>query len=111
MLKVEGSRIEASSLTVGDYLTDWLAHVRTRVRPSTYDGYAFLIQHHALPGIGHLALGAVQPLHIQQVYARMTSPGYKGPRGTVSAKTAGNLNRGLRQASPHALSWLLIDGN
>jgi len=41
MLKVEGSRVEASSLTVRDYLTDWLAHMRTRVRPSTYDGYSF----------------------------------------------------------------------
>jgi len=61
MLKVEDSTIEASSLTVRDYLADWLAQMRTRFRPSTYDGYAFLIQHHALPAIGHLALGEVQP--------------------------------------------------
>lgn len=111
MLKEGGSKIEASSLTVRDYLTDWLAQMRARVRPSTYDGYAFLIQHHALPAIGHLALGAVQPLHIQQVYARMTSPGYGGPRGQVSAKTAGNLHRVLRQAFSQALSWRLIEWN
>src|SRR6266511_4208335 len=111
MLEEEGPRIEASSLTVRDYLTDWLAQMRARVRPSTYDGYAFLIQHHALPGIGHLALGKVHPLHIQQVYARMTSPGYEGPRGQVSAKTAGNLHRVLRQAFSQAAAWRLIEWN
>ena len=53
----------------------------------------------------------MHPLHIQQVYARMTSPGYEGPRGQVSAKTAGNLHRVLRQAFSQALSWRLIEWN
>ena len=111
MPKVEGSTVEASSLTVGAYLSVWLDHMRTRVRASTYDGYSFLVQHHALPALGHLALGEVQPLHIQQVYARMTSPGYGGPRGQVSAKTAGNLHRVLRLAFSQAAAWTLIDQN
>jgi len=111
MLKVEGSTVESSSLTVRDYLTDWLAHMRTRVRASTYDGYSFLVQHHALPALGHLALGEVHPLHIQHVYARMTSPEYGGPRGQVSAKTAGNLHRVLRLAFSQAAAWRLIDQN
>ena len=25
--------------SVSTYLTDWLAHTRTRVRPTTYEGY------------------------------------------------------------------------
>src|SRR5436309_6226983 len=111
MVSVEGSKIETSTLSVEDYLTDWLAHIQTRVRPSTYDGYAFLIQHHALPALGHLPLGEVHPLHIQQLYARMTSPEYEGPRGQVSAKTAGNLHRVLRQAFSQAMAWRLIEWN
>src|SRR5438552_7331074 len=111
MVSVEGSKIETATLSVEDYLTDWLAHIRTRVRASTYDGYSFLVHHHAMPALGHLPLGDVHPLHIQQLYARMTSPGYEGPRGQVSAKTAGNLHRVLRQAFSQAMAWRLIEWN
>src|SRR5207245_1623470 len=101
----------APALTVGEFLTDWLGHVRAQVRASTYDGYSFLVQHHALPGLGELVLQAVHPLDIQRLYERMTSPGYTGPRGAVSAKTAGNLHRVLRQAFACAVTWRLMDWN
>jgi len=41
---------------VAAYLERWLAHVRGRVRTVTYEGYVSLLEHHALPRIGHLQL-------------------------------------------------------
>ncbi len=107
----EGPVTEGPSLTVGAYLGTWLEHVRTRVRPSTYDGYYFLVTNHAVPTLGHLPLGELHPLHVQRLYARMLSPAYGGSRGPVSAKTVGNLHRVLRQAMAQAVAWRLMSWN
>src|SRR5438876_1186116 len=36
--------------SVSTYLTDWLSHTRTRVRPTTYAGYDYLVR---APLVGH----------------------------------------------------------
>ncbi len=42
------------SLTTEAYLGWWLAHVRGRVRPTTYAGYEALLRCHAIPRLGTL---------------------------------------------------------
>jgi len=40
------------NITLGDYAKRWLAQVRVRVKPATYESYEAMLRRHALPGIG-----------------------------------------------------------
>jgi hypothetical protein len=66
----------AASLLVSDYFDQWLAHVRTRVRIKTWEGYEALIRLHAAPTLGALPLAEVTPL---QVAAEVVGNELAGP--------------------------------
>jgi integrase len=100
-----------ADMSLGDYLQDWLSHMRTRVRATTHEGYAALVRHYACPHLGEIPLGELHPLQIQRLYAQLLEPG-AGTRGrTLSPKTVGNLHRVLREALGQAVRWRLIDVN
>ncbi len=99
-----GGPEEGSDLTVGDYLDQWLAHSRGRVRPRTHDGYAGLIRLYAAPAIGSGALGDLTPLRLQHLYAEVLGRGLSG--GTVL-----NLHLVLTQALGQAVRWGLLPRN
>jgi integrase len=89
------------------FLTGWLAHVRGRVRASTYDGYESLIRCRALPSIGHLGLLELHPLDLQDLYGRLMTPKAAGGPG-LSGGTVRNLHLVLSQAFGQAVRWQLI---
>jgi integrase len=96
------------ALTVGAYLADWLAHVRTRVRPTTYEGYEVLIRLHIAPTLGSALLSDVGPLDVQRLYGRLLAPG--GARA-LSAGTVLNAHLVLTQALGQAVRWGLVGTN
>ena len=93
-------------LTVGDFLAQWLAHVRGRVRPRTFGGYESLLRINAIPSIGPIPLADLGPLHLQSLYAQMLLPA----RG-LSAGTVLNLHLVLTNAFGQAERWGLIARN
>jgi integrase len=99
---------EDRALTVEDYLCDWLAHSRTRVRPTTYKGYQALIRHHVLPHLGRLQLAELRPLHIQHMYGALLAG---GNGKALSAGTVLNTHPVLTQALSQAVRWGLIVAN
>ena len=96
-------------MTVGHYLDSWLAHVKGRVRATTYRGYESLIRLYALPYIGEVTLSELHPLQVQRLYAELSEQ--KTRAGTLSAKTVGNLHRVLRQAFGQGVRWQLMATN
>jgi integrase len=94
--------------TVGAYLADWLAHVRTRVRPTTYEGYEVLIRLHIAPSLGSVLLTDLSPLDVQRLYGRLLAP--DGPRA-LSAGTVLNAHLVLTQALGQAVRWGLVAAN
>ena len=52
----------AGYLLVSDYFDQWLAHVKTRVRLKTWEGYEAHLRLHATPALGALTLDEVTPL-------------------------------------------------
>ena len=56
-----------TSLTVEDWLTQWLADVRTRVRPTTYRRYESAARLYLRPSLGTVRLQRVTPTHISLV--------------------------------------------
>jgi hypothetical protein len=76
---------------VGDYLEQWLHHMRGRIRGSTYDGYAGLVRNHAVRRLGSHTLAELRPLDVQRCYQQMLADPRACSKGPVSAKTVGNL--------------------
>src|SRR5205814_10589462 len=92
--------------SVSGYLTDWLSHTRTRVRPTTYEGYEYLVRCHLVPGLGHIRLTDLHPLHIHRLYSSLLEPAARLSSGTVL-----NLHLVLTQALSQAVRWGIVPTN
>jgi integrase len=91
-------------ILLGDYLDDWLKHMRSRIRPTTWDRYRGLLDHHVLPLIGDVKLVDVKPRHVQVVVDRMVDGG-AAPRSVLQCYRV--LSGALRQA----VRWQMIGVN
>jgi integrase len=91
----------------GEYLGQWLTHVRGRVRTKTYEGYEALIRRYALPAIGETPLSETTPLDLQHLYSSLMAD----PDHPISAGTVLNLHLVLTQAFGQAVRWGLLGSN
>ena len=99
---------DAKTIAVSQYLADWLAHIRARVRAGTYEGYEGLIRRHAQPHFNEMALSQLRPLHLQRLYAHLLD----GDHGQqLGAGTVLNLHLVLTQALGQAVKWQLLPSN
>jgi integrase len=62
-------------MSVGDFLLQWLASIKNRVRPSTYEGYEIMVRVHIIPQLGHIKLGKLGPEHISKAWETMLKEG------------------------------------
>lgn len=95
--------------TLGEFLDLWLAHVRERVRSTTYEGYECLLRCHIPDKLRALRLGELRPLELQGIYAALLSEGEQ--RRPLSAGTVLNLHLVLTQAFGQAVRWQLLAAN
>ncbi|BBL78430.1 Tyrosine recombinase XerC [Rubrobacter xylanophilus DSM 9941] len=96
---------DAEDATLADYLTRWLEDcVRGSVRPTTHKSYAWLMQRHAIPAIGHIKLKKLTPAHLQGLYRAKLD-------GGLSPRTVQYLHVVLHRALKQALRWGLISRN
>jgi len=104
-----GAQTAPEEASVRTYLSDWLAHMRGRVRRVTWEGYEVLLRRHALPQVGELPLHALSPLVLQELYGRLL----EGDRGQapLSGGTVRNLHLVLTQAFSQAVRWQLLTVN
>lgn len=65
----------ASLLTFSEYFPIWLAAIKSRVSPRTYDGYEGYIKRYAETPLGKLRIAEIRSHHVQEVYAIDKSPG------------------------------------
>ncbi|MBA3364144.1 MAG: hypothetical protein H0T07_07045 [Actinobacteria bacterium] len=64
------------STTLARYLEGtWLPHMRTRVRPKTWNRYEALVRLHVIPRVGRVKLAQLRPRHLQAVIDEMTADG------------------------------------
>jgi len=97
---------DPGSLSIQEYLEQWLSHVKSRVRIGTRQGYARLIRLHATPHIGEVPLEALSPLALQRLYASLLER--KPP---LSGGTVLNLHLVLTHALGQAVRWRLLPSN
>ena len=70
------SALEPSDMSVAALLEGWLADVaRHTVTPRTYARYRGIVELHLIPALGQLPLSELQPLRIQELWARQLEAG------------------------------------
>jgi integrase len=96
-----GTLIAPHKLTVGTWLDIWLRdYKKPSVRPTTFDGYEVVVRYHLKPVLGHIALTALRPEHVQRLYNEKASAGL-APR--TIAYHHGVLHAALKQAMKNQL--------
>lgn len=101
-----GSYFEASDDSFGSYMTRWMEDKRTTIRPNTYRSYAWLVNLHIVPSLGHIPLSKLTPAHLQTFYSKL---GKKDkPLSNRSIQFAHTL---IHEALNRALKWGLVGRN
>jgi integrase len=116
-----GTFIEASTLTVGEYLDKWLqTAARPRLTERTYISYEWLLKNYVRPSIGDKRLSDVRPLDIQALYSLLAAvklkTGEKAQSGTtyglgLSARSVRYTHAVLSSALKQAVRWNILARN
>src|SRR6202035_2405320 len=64
----EGLHVDPSKLTVGQWLQTWLDTIRVEKSRRTHNTYSSVVGHHLAPNVGHIALGRLMPIDVQNLY-------------------------------------------
>lgn len=101
-----GGMLAVDTLTVGDFLDNWLASKR-RLRPTTVRNYSGHNARYLKPALGQLRLADLSPQHIDQLYADLLNGRYIG----ATPSTVHHVHRTLRSALNTAVKRRLISWN
>jgi integrase len=100
--------VEDVSVTVGEYLEEWLWG-KQALRPSTHRSYENHLRKYLIPLLGHLPLRALRALHVDRAYRQIaTSERYGRP---LSVATLRRIHATLMSALNTAVRRGLIDRN
>jgi integrase len=112
----EGSIIDASKLTVADFIDHWLDNwASTNVSPKTMERYRELLQH-VRRKLGANHLQKLRPAMLAELYADLARTGKAsrkpgGDATALSARTIGHVHRVLHRALGHAAQWGMVASN
>jgi integrase len=100
----QGGYVTPTRELVGEYLVEWLAAVRSSLRPSTWKSYERLVRRHLIPRIGHVYLHQLGPGHLSALYADLHTDGRLDGAGGLSARTVHYLHVILSKALSDAMA-------
>lgn len=104
-----GSAVSRSSVTVGEYLADWLIGQRQQLKATTWASYGTIVERIDAK-IGSLPLQGLRPKHVEDLYRDLGETG--GHRGRpLSPKTVRNTHTVLRKALADAERLELLPRN
>lgn len=73
-----GEYIDRNTITVGDYLDQWIEAHAVEIRPRTLAGYRTMIRLYIKPHIGSLRIQAIRPARITKLYRDLLASGGEG---------------------------------
>ena len=109
----EGTMVDPSKITVGEFLDRWLEnHKKPKIASTTYDGYKNRIEAHLKPALGAIPIQDLQPYHIESYFAQKRLSGRKdGEKGGLSENTLKKHYVLLNSAMKRAIKLKLIKYN
>jgi integrase len=103
-----GTFIEASRVTVADFLREWLTAIEVRgLRSNALSTSRMLIEKHLIPRVGSVLLQGLSASHLNAAYADMLTCGrrnVKTPTG-LSPRTVRYAHSVIRKALADAVRW------
>jgi integrase len=104
-----GTAVAPSTVTIADYLRDWLDNDRD-LSPKTRERYRQLAEQQIIPHLGAAPLQRLRPAVVAEWHTRLLASGGIGGR-PLTARTVGHAHRVLHRALERALSLEMIGRN
>lgn len=111
--ELEGGLLpEYDTLTVADYLQDWLDRRRGFVSDRTLDWYRYLAETHVAPTLGRHTLARLRPMDVQDLYRHLAADGRRdGKAGGLSPSTVRSVHKVLHKALADAVRLEVVRRN
>ena len=107
-----GVYVDRTTVTVEDYLVEWLVGHAVEVKPRTRAGYAHLIETYVVPRIGGLRLQAVKSTDLSRLYRDLLEGGGKGGRPlsgrSVEYSTRSGARRSLTRSAATSCCRIIV---
>jgi integrase len=101
--------LPSRELTVGAYLTDWLADRESHLRPRTAESYGMVVRLYLKPVLGRKILAELQPPDVRKLHRELKAMGEDGK--PLSARTVAYAHAVLRTALSQAERDGLVSRN
>jgi integrase len=98
-----GTYVDASKITVAEYLARWLDHTATQVSPNSHRTYTTMMRAYVVPAIGSIRLKKLRPIDLANLYATTLR--------SLAPKSVILLHNVLSQALRQAMRWQLLASN
>lgn len=107
-----GTYTDGSSITVKEYLQNWLhTYCEPNLAPTTLESYKMIIDKHIIPSLGEIQLQKLQSFNIQNYVAAKLKYGRLDGKGGLSGKSVTYHIRILSEALKHAKKMRYIMQN
>jgi integrase len=107
-----GTYQEPNKVTLGDYLSRWVDHIKSQVSPKSHERYAGIVNQNIKPLLGAVLIAKLKPAQISEAYTKALAGGRRDDKeGGLAPRTVGHMHRVLKQALGQAVRWELIMRN
>ena len=102
---------EDSSMTLGEWLDQWLNDIAGTIRPATLIRYRGTVENHIRPKLGNKIISQVTPKDIQRLYDKLAQSGNLHTGAGLSGETIYGIHGMLHEALQAAQQTHLIASN
>lgn len=100
-----GNYVDPLKVTVAEFIDRWDRDwASANAAPTTLQRYRGLIVNQVKPGVGHVQVQKLRPVHLNELYANLI-------RGGLAPRTVGHVHRLLHRALGHAVTWGVTQQN
>jgi integrase len=107
-----GEYVEPNSLTVREYMQQWLDTAKGQVSPKSHERYEEIVAGFINPALGNHKLTKLMPIHIQNAYSEWEAGGRRdGKEGGLSPRSRLHIHRILKSALKSAVQLQMLARN
>ncbi|TPG84283.1 site-specific integrase [Brevibacillus laterosporus] len=107
-----GLTIDASDMTVSQYMEYWLEnYAKASTRPTTHNVYEKRVKRYIIPRIGRIKLKDLKVIHLQKMYTDLLKNGAMYREGGISPITIRHIHGLIHKALQNAERWQMVSRN
>lgn len=109
-----GKYYNGEKMSLKNFTEKWLEeYAKEQLEATSYASYEMYLRHNILPALGHLPIGKITPIHLNDFYNQMLKDGARldGKNGGYSAGSIKKMHVALSSIFSTAVNWQLVDTN